>query len=97
MKNQYELMVILKSSASAEDEKKFIEQVGKHIKDKGKMVTSTSLGKKPLAYLIQKEQTGNFILIKLELVGKEVGELSEKLKLEQVVLRHLFIKKDSKE
>ncbi len=95
MQNQYELMLIVKPQVSEEAEKKIIEQVGKFIKDKGKIATITPLGKKQLAYPIKKERSGNFHLFKLELVGKEVGPLSNKFKLEEVILRYLFIKKES--
>lgn len=94
MRNQYELMLIVKSQTIEEAEKKITELVGKYLKDKGKIASITPLGRKQLVYPIKKERSGNFLLLKLELSGKEVGQLSEKLRLEEDILRYLFIKKE---
>lgn len=95
MQNLYELMLLLKPQATADDEKKIAEQLGKLIKTCGKIVSSTSLGKKQLAYPIKKEGSGIYLLLTLELAGKEAARITEKLKLEELVLRHLLVKKDS--
>ena len=95
MQNLYELMLLLKPSATADDEKKITEQIGKLIKTYGKIVSSASLGKKPLAYPIKKEVSGVYLLLTLELAGKEANRITEKLKLEELILRHLLVKKDS--
>jgi small subunit ribosomal protein S6 len=94
MQNQYELMLILKPQAAEEDEKKVTKRITEFLKDKGKIITSASLGKKQLAFPIKKENSGVYLLLNVELEGKEVVGLSDKLKLEQAILRHLFIKKE---
>jgi small subunit ribosomal protein S6 len=96
MQNRYELMLIVRFQAPEVEENKFKEFIGKFIPDKKKIVSLKNLGKKLLAYPIKKEKEGFYWLATLALDGKEVYTLSSKLKLENSILRFLFVKVSSK-
>lgn len=94
MINQYELMLIVNPKELDVDEKKITEVIKKHLKEGVKILSVASLGKKQFAYPIKKEKEGVYWLFVLEIEGKEVSSVSNKLKLEASILRYLFVKKE---
>jgi len=91
---KYELMLVLKSSVTDEEEKKIFAQIGKAL-NSHKLGKPEFIGKKNLAYPIKKEKEGKYWLLEIEGEGKEAHGFFEKLKLEETVLRYLVIRKDS--
>jgi small subunit ribosomal protein S6 len=91
MKNKYELTLLLKTSASVKDREKLTGEIKKYIKD-GKLVKDQDLGKRFLAYSIAKEKEANYSLLVLEMQGSDVSSLSKALKMNNIILRHLFVK-----
>ena len=95
MDNLYEIMLINKPSLSDSEESKLFDRIAKHIGDKGKIIKKESLGKKQLAYRIKKEQEGNYHLLKLNIQSAEIAAISQKLTLEDNILRFLILKKQT--
>ena len=91
MKSLYELMLVLDVSASETERKKLFEKIEKAISGEGKITDKIDLGKKTLAYPVKKKKEANYWLLKLETVGKEAALLSNKLRLEELVLRLLLV------
>ena len=52
------------------------------------------LGKKKLAYPIKKEVGGNYFLITAEASHDVIREFDRKIRIDEIVLRHLIIKLD---
>ena len=94
MKNKYELTILLKTSASSKDVEKLISDIKEIIKKEGKILKEEDMGKRRLAYSIRKENEANFRLITLETMGADLALLSSKIRMEEAVLRHLFIRID---
>ncbi|MDP3994756.1 MAG: 30S ribosomal protein S6 [bacterium] len=93
--NKYELTVILDGKTTPAKKKTFQELLEKLIKiTKGKIVKLDEWGVRDLAYNINKSATGLYLHYNLELESGEVKGLETKLGQEDLVLRHLLIRKD---
>jgi len=95
MKNKYELVLILKSSATEEKQKEIAKLIEKSIQPEGKITGNNNWGKKVLSYPIKKEKEGIYLLLTLEMLAGSTRTLIEKFKLSEIILRHLLIRKDS--
>jgi len=89
----YELVIVLDGKASAAKKKSVSELIGKVVKlFKGKITSEEDWGVKDLAYEIKNSVSGAYLIYKLELEPGSVKQLSEKLKLEDDIIRYLLIK-----
>lgn len=93
--NHYEL-VYLVSATYAEDELVPIkDKVRAAIqKNGGQITTEENLGKKKLAYPVQKVRHGYYLLAEFDLEPEALKKLNNDLKLTGEVLRHLVVTKD---
>lgn len=63
---------------------------------KGKKIKEESLGKKLLAYPIDKKESAEFIVWTIELDKTAVKDFKQKLNFEKIVMRYLMLQKDDK-
>ena len=92
----YELTVVLPEKATPAKKKAVDEIVEKLVKvSKGKILKKDDWGKLELFYPIKKESSGNFIFFELELEPEQVKNLSQKLNLEEEIIRLLLVKKEN--
>lgn len=96
MTNLYELTLLVNKDTDEAESKKLLDKISKWVGEKGKVVESKFLGKKNLVYPIKKETVANFWLMICDMEGSNVKEMVEKFKLEERVLRYLFVKIDRK-
>jgi small subunit ribosomal protein S6 len=91
--NKYELTVVLDGKAGASSKKKYSEAIEGIVKIfKGKIVKASDWGVNELAYKIGKSTSGFYLFFDLELEGKGVKALIDKLRVDGDVLRYLIIK-----
>lgn len=91
----YELVVVLDGKATAAKKKTITEKIEKLIKTaKGKADKIKDLGTKDLAFKINKSTTGAYLLFPVEVDGAGAKEISNKLRLEEELIRYLLIRKD---
>lgn len=94
---KYELMFILNPNFTEEEvggeAKKIIDQL---IKLGAEIIQSVDLGKKKLAYSINKHRHGYYQLVEFTSEGKNLSTINNALRLDQTVLRHLIIDKPEK-
>lgn len=87
---KYNLTVVLPAKGEGVD--KFSERLEKTVKLlKGKVTKTLDLGRKQLAYQINKQSEGIFGELELEMEGSAVVELEKKLAVDNQLLRHLLI------
>jgi len=92
---KYELTIVLDGKATAAQKKAKIAFVESLVKiNKGKVTSNEDWGVKDLTYAIQKLSTGAFLYFDIELDPATVKEISEKVKLEDGIIRHLLVKAD---
>lgn len=93
MKN-YELNYILTSASTDETKDKTIEKINAFIeKNGGKVEVSEKVGNKRLAYEINKQKEGFYVLTNFSCETKLVKELDAFLNITENVIRHLIIAK----
>jgi len=88
MNQAYELMLVIRAEVEVTD-KTATELVDKLLSGEAKMTSVSVLGKKRLAYEIQKQTEGVYVLAKLE--GTiHVHEIEKKVQVGSQVLRYLL-------
>lgn len=96
MKN-YELMTIFKPNLDAEEVEKVIEKINATIVEFGGNVVSTDKdGRKKLAYEIQNFRDGFFATTILALPADKVAEFKRQLRLNDNILRTMFMEVSEK-
>ena len=96
MKN-YELLAILKPSLDSEELDKVVEKITEEVKSyEGSIVSVDKMGRKKLAYDIQGYRDGFFANIVLSVPGSAIVEFKRNLKLNDNVLRYMFMEETKK-
>jgi len=91
----YELTYIINPNLSEAEVAAQADKVRGFINDFGGEVKNEKLQeKRRLAYPVKKQGFGFYVTIDFNLAPENVAELDNKIKLEQVVLRHLLITKE---
>jgi small subunit ribosomal protein S6 len=94
--NNYELTLVIDGKGGAAKKKKVTETLEKTLKIfKGEIKDSKDWGVKEMAYKIGKSETGLYLYFELELDGKGVKALNEKLRTDPEILRYLVIRKEN--
>ena len=96
MKN-YELLVIFKPSLDSEELDKVVDKISEEIKSyKGSVASVDKMGRKKLAYDVQGYRDGYFTTMILSIPGESVVEFKRNLKLNENVLRFMFMEVSKK-
>ena len=91
---KYESMLVLNVKQSEEEIKALIEKFKELISQNGTLDSVDEWGKRRLAYLINKEAEGYYVLIDFTSVPAFTAELDRIYKITDGVLRSLIIKKE---
>jgi ribosomal protein S6 len=93
--NTYELTVVIPGNASAQKKKSAQETVEKLIKiNQGKISEMKDLGKIELAYVMAKNDTGQFMLFNVELEPEGASAMNNRLRAEDEFIRYLLVKQE---
>ena len=96
MKN-YELLAILKPSLDSEELDKVVDKISEEIKSyKGSVSSIDKMGRKKLAYDVQGYRDGYFTNMILSIPAETVVEFKRNLKLNDNVLRFMFMEEAKK-
>ena len=96
MKN-YELLTVFKPSLDAEELDKAVEKVTEEIKSyKGSVESVDKMGRKKLAYDVQGYRDGYFTNLIISLPAEAIVEFKRNLKLNDNVLRFMFMEVSKK-
>lgn len=91
MKN-YELLTILKPNLDSDEIDKAIEKIDADLTELGgKVVSRDKMGRKKLAYDIQKSRDGFFVNSMISMPTEKVADFKRALKLNDNVLRIMFL------
>ena len=92
----YELMVIVDPSLSEADQKKTLQMITKIVKDNsGKIKKEDVWGEKKLAYKINGSEKGVYILLDIDLEGKNIKTINNLFNLEKNIWRYMFVNQDA--
>ena len=93
---KYEIMFIVKSTLDETTLNNIVKETQGIITNyKGKVVDFKDLGRKKLAYPINKEVSGFYFLITVEAPTEAIQEFDRRLRLNENIVRHLILKKES--
>lgn len=91
----YEVVFIAAPTTSDDDLGKLTSQLEHVVTDKGGKVTKTeNWGRKKLAYPISKFDEGIYTLLAVEGTGQEIAEVERRLRVSDLVIRHLSVRTD---
>lgn len=89
---KYELLTIIKPNMDADEADKVTAKIEEAIKALGGSVTSTDkMGRKKLAHEIQNFRDGHYVAQRIELAPDKVVEFKRQLKLNDNILRIMFM------
>mgnify|MGYP001450411583 CR=1 FL=1 len=89
---KYEVMFILRSDLEQEAIDAVLERVEGIIQNGGEIVKKDILGKRRLAYEIQKQREGIYVVYQFTAPPAVVKELDRVLRITDEVIRHLIVK-----
>jgi len=93
----YETMFIVKSTLTQEEIEAQIATVKQNIeKNGGEVVACDDMGTRTLAYEIQKNKRGYYYVIYFKAPSESIKELERTYKVNENIIRFIFIKYDSK-
>ena len=91
----YEIIYIVHPALQAGHFEDVINKVTERIKDlKGNILFFENWGKKKLAYLIQKQKFGTYIILQCQVSSDNIGELSNDFEHNTNIIRYLITKID---
>lgn len=93
---KYEIMFIVKSTLDETALSNITKEVQSLINDgNSKVIEFKDMGRKKLAYPINKEISGFYYLINAEATNETIQEFDRKLRINENILRHLILKIES--
>ena len=90
----YELMFIIDPTLEDEKKEDTVETVKGIIEADGKVGEVDVWGLRKLAYPIQKKNEGYYVVVTFQASPELPKELDRRLRISEVVMRHLIINKD---
>lgn len=96
MKRSYELTFIVRIDPNEQVIKEAVDQVKDWVEadDKGKVTKIDRWGRRRLAYAIDKQREGFYVLFEADIETDHLGELERDLKLSSQILRYLVVKEE---
>ncbi len=97
VRRDYELGLILNPEVSEEETRAILARLEQIVTTYGgQTVRVQQWGRRRLAYLIERHRDGYYIFIDMILTPETVSELERTLKVSEIVLRHMFRRRDPK-
>lgn len=91
----YEVMYIVDPETPADRVAKLNEAVGKVIeKEGGTVVKMDDMGRRQLAYPIEKKTEGHYVLFEIDGSGQEIAELERRMRVNDMIIRYVTIRVD---
>jgi len=92
---KYELMLIMKPMLTEDIRANVLKKIEDNVtKSKGKIVNQDLWGKRHLAYLIDGNEEGYYVVYNFELDKSKIAQLDNHLKLQNDILRYLLSAED---
>ena len=96
MMTKYEIMFIVKATLDETALGNITKEVQSLMNDgNSKVIEFKDMGRKKLAYPINKEISGFYYLINAEATNETIQEFDRKLRINENILRHLILKIES--
>jgi len=94
-KRTYEVMYVTAADIADEDIAKLNETIGQIVdKEGGTIVLTEDMGRRKLAYPINKKTEGYYVLFEIDGSGQEIAELERRMRVNDMILRYLTVRVD---
>lgn len=94
-KRTYEIVFIVNPDADEAEVMRLTEAIQKILTDQGATVTKTEMmGRRQLAYEINHQRDGVYVLLEVEGSGAEIAELERRMRVNDRILRYMTIRVD---
>jgi small subunit ribosomal protein S6 len=94
-KRTYEIVFIIDPGADDAEVMKLSEAIQKIITDQGGSITKIDMwGRRQLAYEINHQKEGSYVLLEVEGTGAEIAELERRMRVNDRILRYMTIRVD---
>lgn len=94
-KRVYEVMYIVNPDAAADDVTKLNENLQGVIEGQGgSIVKLDNMGKRKMAYEINRKTEGHYVLFEIEGSGKEIAELERRMRVNDQIMRFITVRVD---
>jgi small subunit ribosomal protein S6 len=91
----YEVMFIIEATASDEDVTRLSDGLRQVITDQGGTVTKhENMGRRTLAYPIDRKNEGIYVLFEVDGSGREIAELERRMRVNDQIIRYLTVRVD---
>ncbi len=92
--NNYETIMIINTKIEENEREKTISKFKDLIEQNGKITKIEDWGKRKLAYPIQKQTEGHYVLIQFESKPEFIDELNRLYNIDNEVIKHIVVKMD---
>jgi small subunit ribosomal protein S6 len=94
-KRAYEILLIVDSETPDDEFKRLTEMLQQIITDQGGTIIKTdNMGRRQLAYPINRKSEGNYLLFEVEGTGREIAELERRMRVNDQIVRYLTVRVD---
>jgi small subunit ribosomal protein S6 len=91
----YEVMYIIDPETAADKITKLNTAVGNLIeKEGGTVVRMDDIGRRTLAYPIDKKTEGHYVLFEIQGSGQEIAELERRMRVNDMIIRYMTVRVD---
>ena len=94
---KYELMYIINPNLSEEETAAVVEKFKALVEQNGTLEEMEEMGKRKLAYEIDKLTEGDYTLINFHADPASIAELDRVLRITDAVIRHMIVRRDDQE
>ena len=91
----YEVMFIINPDTPNEEVERIVAGLSDTATSLGGSITKTDMmGRRQLAYPIQKKKEGIYVLFEIDGTGKEIAELERRMRVAEQIIRYLSVRVD---
>jgi small subunit ribosomal protein S6 len=91
----YEVMFIIDAGASDEEVTRLSDGFQQIITDQGGTITKNEImGRRSLAYPIERKNEGIYVLFEIEGSGREIAELERRMRVNDQIIRYITVRVD---
>lgn len=91
----YEVMYIVTPDAADDDITKLNDSLQTIITDQGgSIVRVDDMGRRKMAYEINRKKEGYYVLFEIEGTGREIAELERRMRVNDLIMRYLTVRVD---
>lgn len=91
----YEVMFIIDAGAADEDVTRLSDSLQQIITDQGGTITKNEImGRRSLAYPIDRKSEGIYVLFEIEGSGREIAELERRMRVNDQIIRYITVRVD---